>query len=430
MRTFPIDLFQLPDVEPMDGAEEYYIRPTTQTATDLQNAFAAMNGRGGNVIRFLEGPHEIEARARGEMMGGLSWAKDGADGRENTFTGDPGHSIRAVQTGDQAFPAIDLAAVRFWGAIGLNIIGSDQAGIRVQTGAGSKDHPLRIWGNRIDDCASAAIAAQAWWRAPFTPSAHVDIRGNEITGGAGPRPELREGIYVGTGFNPRAGHPEWVDKTSNVTIACNRISGVGSDAIEIKTGVTDFVIEHNEIFDIELARGTEDTSIPVGFLSVIYANTLRPGGDQPVRGIVRGNRLWNLTQAHGDTPRPPILIGRGGVQCYSNIVWDCEAPAAIQLRSGNGGMGVGEILVANNSSDGPVVDNFAGYDDLVERDNNSNDGTVQMVGPLHGTADNGWGPGSGFTPGEPELPWVPGPMTDATAAPFTDPPPVGALNAD
>lgn len=427
MRSFVIDRWQLPDIGPTNGGKEYGIRPDPHVAADLENALIEMSGTVGNVIRFRPGRHTVEARARGAMVAGLANVGNGAPGRPNIFTGDDGHELRGVQTGEQAFPTVDLAAVRWWDAIGLNIVGSDYVGVRVQAAGGCDDFPARVWGNQIAACHSAAVAVQAWWKAPWVPSSHVHIAGNTIAGDVEGEcvDEYCEGIYISTGYS-LPDHPEWVDLTSKVTISANRISRIKSDAIEIKTGATDFTIEDNEIFDCQLVKGSTDTSIPVAHVAIVYANTPRPDGDIPIRGVVRRNRLWNLTQESGSV-RPPILIGRGGVHVTSNIVHRCESDTAIVVGGGRGGLGTGEILLAHNATDKEAVLTPDSYPDIVSH-NNLSRAAGRVVGPLDDTADAGWGPLSGYTPGVPR--WTPPALTDATGVPFVDPPPDGALNPD
>lgn len=392
---WPIDTFVVPTVTTGTNGVEYTIDPATSKA-DWNAALAAIaadTNRGGHVIRFLAGIHDDGGgyRVRGDTpAGGGNY--HGATGNHNTVTCDPGAIVKNTVDFN---PIIDIAAVDYWNVIGCNLDTCDQfAGIRVMAAQGDASSRLQIVGNTITNTEHACIAVQGWFASPYRVSRYVDVVGNVMDSGSRARanPEFNEGIYIGTGAT------EWVDLTSDILVAKNVIDAVESDSIELKTGTTELgpiVIEDNVIRHARLVAGTGGTSIPVGHITLIYANTTRSGGDIAVDVTVRRNRIYDMDQVSGSV-RGPIVVGRGGCEVYSNIVWDCQAAEAVHIDSGAGGMGTGTILVEFNTSDKTLVVNTDSYGSLTQQWNIPDQAAATFVGPTTGTADQGQGEGSGF----------------------------------
>lgn len=394
-QPWPIDTFVTPTVSLGAGGVEYLIRPGANSLPDWNAALAAMNGTGGNVIRFEAGQHNGEYRVRGTLIAGGS-APNGVPGNHNILTGDAGHVITGVQQGGFAFPAIDVAAASHWDCIGLNIDGSDFAGIRYEYAPGTAASRVRIMGCTITNAEHATLQIQGWFEGSYQPTEYFDVDGCVLSGGTRVRavPEFNEGIYLGLGFSDPP--PEWVDNTGNGSVRRTIVTGVHSDSIELKTEVEDMVVEDNIFASSALAEGSGGTSIPVAHCTLVYANTARPGGDVAVNNVFRRNRCYDLTQDAGAV-RPPILVGRGGTDIYSNIVWDCEATHAVAIDSGAGGMGTGTINVDGNTADVTTVSNIDAYGSLTTDNNIPDDFAASFVGPTTGTADaDAQGPGSGF----------------------------------
>lgn len=398
-QPWPIDTFTLPGVVPTGGGVEYTIRSGAESLTDWNNALASMNATGGNVVRFLPGQHNGEYRVRGDRIaGGPPNAEAGVAGNHNVITADAGAIITGVQQGASfAFPAISIEAILHWDVIGVTIDGSDFSGIRFMHSGGTSGSRARIQGNTVRNCEHTHIKVRGWFEGGYEPSEFIDVTGNVLDGGSRSRtsPEFAEGFYAGTGHSP-PDDDEWVDLTNNVLFAKNLVMGMPSDSLELKTGCNLITIEDNVFHSAALVAGTGGTSIPVGHITLVYANTARPGGDVAVNNVFRRNRLYGLTQASG-TVRAPIVVGRGGTDVYSNIVWGCEAAAACHLDSGAGGMGTGNINVDGNTSDGTFVSNVDGYGSLVQSNNIPDQHSVSFVGPTTDDANNSsQGAGSGF----------------------------------
>ena len=407
-RAFLIDRWtNLEDVEPGPGGVNYNVR-ATHTLSDLED-HAKLIGDGGNhVIRFLPGDHDVEGKFWGRHMahgGPFKPWPDGTPDRPNTIIIEPGARLfaRRKSGATYAWPAIDLAAIKHWDVINANVAGSDFAGIRLAYVQGHPDRPCRVWGARTRDVAHSNIQVQGWWSAPWHPSAYIDVAGGTLEGGDIDRlaPEYGEGVYLGSGYRPQDGRPGWVDRTHHILVRCMRIDGVTSDAVEVKTGVTDYVIEDNLVSNITLPDGTDNTSRPVGFMTFSYANDRPDDGDRPVRGVVRRNRGYSLRAAEGsDWTRPPFLAGWGGIDLYSNAAWEFDHGTMVEARTGRGGFGAGVIRAFNNTAPDDRQ-TFRSYGDLgmvrVEHGSNRpDDGKPPTTGPWGGTADAGWGPGSGW----------------------------------
>ncbi len=388
-QPWPIDTFVTPTVSLGAGGVEYQIRPGTDSIPDWNLALSSMNGTGGNVIRFLPGQHDGEYRVRGSKKAGGS-NPSGVAGNHNIITANPGAVISGVQQGAFDLPAVTIDAADHWDIIGLTIDGAYFSGIRYMYSEGTAGSPQRCMGNTVINCEHYCFKARGWFDGDREGSAHIIFEGNVADGGTrvSAVPTLREGFYVG------AGDAEWEDDTNNITIAKNLIRRVQAEAVEIKTECQDWVIEDNIVESCILAPG-DGNSTPTGHITLMQANEVRPGGDVAINGVCRRNRIYNCTQESGPV-RPPIQVGRGGIDVYSNIVWDCEASTAVEIVTGAGGMGTGTINVDGNTSDVTVVTNTAGYGSLTTDNNVPDQVSASFVGPTSGTADAGQGVGSGF----------------------------------
>lgn len=393
---WPIDQFSTPVVTVGTGGQEFLIPSGSGSMAAFTAALSSMNSTGGNVIRFQAGQHNGEYRVRGTKIAGGS-APSGVAGNHNIITADTGAVITGVQQGASPEPAIDISASDHWDVIGLTIDGSDFSGIRYMHSSGTAGSPCRVYGNTVMNCEHYHIKARGWFASPYAGVEHIDFVGNVIDGGTRSRtvPQFSEGFYFGVGPAPGPpAVPEWVGGATNINCRQNVIRRTQAEAIELKPGCTDIVIEDNLIDSCDLSPPSAQ-STPTGHIMVIYANSARPGGDVPANVVVRRNRLYNLTQESGQT-RAPIVIGAGGTECYSNLIWDCASPAAVHIDSGAGGMGTGTITVDHNTSDGTMVSNVDSYGSLVQANNIPDQAAATFVGPTTGTADNGQGAGSGF----------------------------------
>lgn len=428
-----IDTFVTPTVTTGTGGVEYTIRPGANSISDWNTALGAMNATGGNVIRFLAGQHNGEYRVRGDLIagGGLPYgnAPAGVAGNHNIITADAGAIITGVQQGGFPYPAVSVEATAHWDVIGLTINGSDFQCLRYMYVTGTAGSRCRIMGNTLSNPEAAVLKVRGWFENAYNPSTYIDVDGNTLDGGDRVRavPEFNEGFYVGTGYDPPT-DLEWVDLTNNIRFRQNLVLRCQSDSLELKTGVDQIEITDNIFHSANLVAGTGGTSIPVGHITIIYANTARPGGDVAANVLFARNRVYGMAQASG-TVRPPIIVGQGGPEIWSNIVWGCEAAAACHIDSGAGGMGTGIIFIDHNTSDGSFVSNVDAYGSITAANNVPDEAAPTFAGPTTGTADNeGQGPGSGFAITSLQgTAVVSARPDDATGAPANDPADPGAL---
>ncbi len=419
-QPWPIDTFIVPTVSVGSGGSEYVVRSGANSEPDFYAALSAMNSGGGNVIRFASGQHNGVYRVRGGKKPTGSPAPNGVFGNHNTITSDPGAVITGV--GDTTTPALDVSAADHWNIIGNTVFGADFSGIRYQYSSGASGSPNLAVGNTIIDCDHYGMKARGWFDDAAASSSYIDFIGNYVDGGThvSGTPEFREGIYCGSG------NAEWEDDTNHINIQKNWITRAQADSIEMKPGTDHYLIEDNLIWESAIVAGSGGTSIPTGHITLHYANSAEPGGDTAKTGVVRRNRLYSLSNDSGTT-RPPILVGRGGIEVYSNIVWGCESATAVHVETGSGGMGTGTVTIDGNTSDGTVVNNVAGYGSVTTGNNVPDDVAASFAGPVTGSADQGQGPGSGFALADSQGTGTAPGRNDATDTAPNSPPDPGAL---
>lgn len=358
---------------------------------------AVVAARPGDVIR-LAATINHPLQYRGPRAGGNeAGAADGAPGRPITITADDGVWI------DPGNPNNVLGGLDVIGADHIHVIGvrvrNSQFGIRLLQSSGTAEHPNRVTNNQVVDIGHAGIHV-AGDLSDHTPSRHVRVEGNVISATGRTGAPYGEGIYIGYGTR------EWVDRTSNVVVAGNRISATTAEGIDIKPGTRNVAVVGNMIHDLSPING--------GAISAHYVGTT-PNPDPRTAGniVIRRNRIWNLNlDNRGGSNDWAIWIGHGGVTVEANAIWslrnDAGAARAVRIR-GLHDFGPHPIRIVDNvfwTASGWMAEGSPSGAALVQAGRNRGPAgaagidTPMAQGPgvpplgAAGTADNGGGPGS------------------------------------
>lgn len=299
--------------------------------------------------------------------------------------------------------ALDLQDVDFVIIDGIQVRNS-QFGIRLINVSGSALTPAGVVNSVVTDIGHSAIAVQADFNT-LEPSSDIVIDGNIITNTGLTNSRFGEGVYVGSGS------ANYIDETHDVRISRNQISQIGAEAVDIKPGTRDILVEQNWIFDLAPIDG--------GAISAHYASVDNPKPQELDQITIRDNRIWNqnLDSVPGSNDWA-IWVGHGGVTIEDNIIWglrDQETTRAVRIRA-LADFGPHPIVVRNNvfwSFNGVMAEGQpSGSQNLLAENN---------VGPAGATgadavepdyfaypvpppgerddADAGDGPGSAFQPG-------------------------------
>jgi parallel beta-helix repeat protein len=117
-----------------------------------------------------------------------------------------------------------------------------------------------------------------------------------------------EGIYVGTG----SGGP--LDNTNNVTVRDNTIHDVNDEAIELKPGTHDCIVEGNTIYNATTDSGWPATA---GAIEVNHSNSGEQSWGSNPDHIIRNNIIHSSKTA--------IRAGTGGT-FYNNLIYNTVSP--------------------------------------------------------------------------------------------------------
>lgn len=128
-----------------------------------------------------------------------------------------------------------------------------------------------------------------------------------------------EGIYIGTGAS---GGED--DGTHHVTVRHCDIFRTRAEAIDMKRGLHDIVVEGNRIWDIR-------TKVRAAINVMDF-----PTGAE-YNYVVRNNMIWNVRGARYDADGVAIRIFGGGVECDNNVIWNCGY-AGIRSENDRGGV--------------------------------------------------------------------------------------------
>jgi hypothetical protein len=408
--------FHTPPPQPAVNVGPGGIEFPLYSVADFNNAKTTLRGlagggpTGGHVLRFKQTLTGVRIDARGALVsGGGNDLPAGVPGNHNTITRDPGVELVGVAGDLNNEGTLDVYGLKHWNVIGMKVRGG-QFGIRCMALQGTAGSPCVVGWNEVSHTGHAHLAIQGWFASPWTRSTHIRATANNIHSpspsvGASP---FSEGIYIG-----RGSAPGWVDRTDNLHLDYNEIWDLPSDGIDLKPGITNFLIELNNLHDIALVSGG-----PIAGISLSYADVASSGAPPSdvtdLLGVVRWNRLWNITAPGGYTGPGyfnPIIVGFGGVEVAQNLMWGYNSAAAgIYLRSEQtfktapidiwGNTMAGHGWYDDPANPGPArvfVDTNDNVKGLATYSGSyTHAGLTDFIGPITGTADHGEGPGSGF----------------------------------
>ena len=400
-----------------------------RVASAAQWASAVAVAQPGDVIRLVA---DIPTRLvyRGGNDGRRAEGANGAPGKPIVITADPGVWIDGGSVSSN-FGGLDIFYANHVHAVGLNVRNA-QFGIRCLQCEGTAEHPIKITGNRTTNVGYVGIHVGGHLKT-HAPSRHVVISGNTVSDTGKLTARFGEGIYLGHGSN------EWVDKTANIVVSSNEIFNTTAEAIDIKPGTSDVLVEKNRIHDTAPIDG--------GAISAHYVNNkANPNPDQLASVIVRENWIWNHNRngAPGASDAA-IWVGHGGVDIIGNYIWGFRSHGntrGVRVRSPKP-FGPHKVTIKDNVfwlDRGWVADGYPSPHDSVVSSNNLGPnvpGVDVVVGADHwwgevppigqaGDADRGEGPGSSFVePSEPETATAPVvPVEPEHPTPGSDPEPV------
>lgn len=268
--------------------------------------------------------------------------------------------------------------------------------------------------NRVHDFRLSAIQIGG----PMDGSNHIKIGCNEIynTGMDTINLDgklLGEGVYIGNGQSVDA-------EMHDIEIYGNNMYAIGSEAVDIKAKSYNITIRDNLIHDFDPAW---TGAIALGVNQVDY---------QDGNYLVEGNYIWNISTY---SPRPGnangIVPGHGTTTIRNNVIWNIDDEAiSFYERDTTGDYGIGfgsadnrTVNIHNNTmfncgdaciGEHPIQATNPLYPSIrlainnIGDSNNPEDEIViqssanyiatasDFIGPVTGTADAGFGPGSGL----------------------------------
>lgn len=346
------------------------------------------------------------SRAGGEDPSGT----DGTADRPITITAaegvwiDPGNLSNVL-------PALDIVDASHVHVIGVRVRNS-QFGIRILHSNGTAEAPMLVVGNTVDTIGHAGIHV-AGDLETHAPSEHVRVEGNTVARTGRIAPEFGEGIYLGYGTQ------EWADNTTNVTVVGNDIFQTTAEAVDVKPGTRNVVVEANLIHDLAPIRG--------GAISAHYVSTApNPDPATPSNLVIRDNRIWNMNlDGVAGANDWAIWVGHGGVTIENNAIWGLRGnpsqTRAVRVR-GLQPFGPHPILIVDNTfwtATGWLAEGTPWPGDLIQASGNLGpsgaSGVEIVLDPLAdappigsgGDADVGDGPGSAlrFEPSVAAVDW-------------------------
>lgn len=383
------------DCAPSGGGQIFEVRPGTDSQSDFDAIPAQMNSTGGNVVRFLPGNHDGYYHFRGSAHDPGPWPS-GVPGNHNCVDG-TGANITGINATTAA--SIDFKGNKYWDAHNLTITGG-QFALRLMSAGGDASSPVRISNISASGTRDARIVFQAWFSDQTVPTQYVDASCLTVFGPNGmgnPNPQYSEGVYIGHGS------PMDVDRTNNINIDGLHAYNLTSDAVDIKSAAHDITVRNYYIHDIDLNHFDPGGDTPTGAISVWSSNGGAVAGVTPnisiEDGVIHSISGLNATFHH------PISIGIDGVSVDTAIIWDHTSSSPIKVRPFSNVYGSTVDLRCITAPEGVLLDLFdpdGTNINVVETCNidSANVLGTNFAGPTTGTADAGYGPGSGFIPFE------------------------------
>lgn len=426
-----------------------------RTCTDAASfAAAAAAAIPGDVIRAtapftvpISGSGSLAGRGNLYGIGGTTMTTSPAGGVPDLpiiFTCADGVEITGSGMTNNV-PVLDLVNTRHVWAVGFNVAGNSQFGIREINWGGSATHPAYIAYCNVGPIRDAGISAQGWFQliasSGGTPPPGAgnewgfsqwfvieendvfDPNPTDIPGNPG------EGIYLG-----RGSAPGYVSYSKDWWVRGNRVDRYKGNAYEAKPGC------HRGLFSDNVAvrgRGQNGAPFEICYQPAIFdsrpawMNNLDGAGSGDIEIGVEANRIYdfNITET-GQSRNQAIIIGMAGAKVANNLLWSARdlsgnfgpasnmAAVLVQTEKGLADFGdtaTAPTWIVNNNWQANAISNpgaggtpIAG---IIQRNNivpnghaggthNSTPsdyrGSVPAVGAL-GTAEwNGHGPGSAF----------------------------------
>jgi len=296
-------------------------------------------------------------------------------------------------------PALDVINASHINIVGVNVRNS-QFGLRVINSTGTASSPILIADSQINDIGHAGIHVIGRIE-DRTPSAHIRIENNVVTRTGSLARQFGEGIYIGYG------RQEWLDETTDVAIVGNHVYETGSEAIDLKPGTRNILVEDNLIHDLSPISG--------GAISAHYVGSSdNPNPDVLAQVIIRRNRIWNVNLDHfPGSNNWAIWVGHGGITIDQNIIWGMQnkpnSTRAVRIR-GLRNFGPHPVVVTNNifwTTTGWASDLSPSPSRVDARGNQGPKGAKGVEQQIDspngvpalgsgGDADTGGGPGSAF----------------------------------
>jgi len=386
---------------PQPGAVQPVAGGVERRVANMGEWSAAVSAaRPGDVIRLVANMSE-RLVYRGDNDGGNATGAHGTPEAPIVITADPGVWIDVGNVASN-FAGIDIFYVDNVHVVGIGVRNA-QFGIRCLQCHGTPDRPVRIVNNEFTNIGYVGIHVGGHLKT-HAASTNVLVEGNNVSHTGKLTARFGEGIYIGHGYN------EWVDETSNITVRGNEVSHTTAEAIDIKPGTRDIVVEDNLIHHAAPIDG--------GSISAHYVHSVpNPKPDELDRLIVRNNRIWNqnLDGVPGASDAA-IWVGHGGVEITGNVIWGFRIhpnSRAVRVRSPQT-FGPYDVVIADNVfwvERGWVADGWPLAVDSVAASGNKGPSqqTAEVVvgandfpGPVPpigqgGDADTGGGPGSALS---------------------------------
>lgn len=250
---------------------------------------------------------------------GLNWTtRSGTAANPIVITSadpDTAHVIGNVG-GDGSDPAgVDVEDVTHVHVRGLRTLGLHYS-VRYRNVQGADGAPCKISHITAENTHYASLVVQQ--DGAGNDCSYIDIEDCTAFGNSGSEVAISEGIYIGSG----SGTP-WTDTTHHVNVRRCEVHSKQSEAVDVKPGPTDIVIEHCYFHDIDLAALG-----PTGIITLVVPSDSPTSGETDVRVICRGCRIHDVTtQGHG-----AISYGFAGIDIYGNLIWN-YSHAGIRRRS-------------------------------------------------------------------------------------------------